>query len=329
MSTTIGGGANGAGGGGGGGSSASPLGSPGHAANATTRTRTPKKYAIATMLSSVRYARTRAQNRSRLRTYSVTSLFFIVALTCTVSPHWIPSMSRHLFLSSEPRYVSTMSSGSGCDLSRRHTIRFTLQKLCTSGTSTSTNCFIFVSSSDRLNSTSRSTSTSGSRTTIVQLGCGGDWKYAMVAAARYPPTSSAKTTKITSVVLSSRNTGHLSASAGASTHRPALALEAGHGSKPNAQHPGVASFFSGSANGYVVSGVAAHSHRSPAASTSHTHRPVSSEQYPLPLHVPTGSHSNAHRSSPTPTKPSSQTQSSSSKSQSPLPLHASTRVFGF
>jgi len=70
-------------------------------------------------------------------------------------------------------YHSVMFSGSGCVLRRLAIIRFTLQKLCTSGTSISMNSFARVSSSDRLKSTSRSSSTSGSRATILHDGCGG------------------------------------------------------------------------------------------------------------------------------------------------------------
>jgi hypothetical protein len=111
----------------------------------------------------------------------------------------------------------------------------------------------------------------------------------------------------------------LSAFAGANTHCPALLAVDGHGSKPYPQHPSSFSywFFTGSANGYVVSGVATHSQFTPAAMVSHTHVPSSSEQYPRPPHVAAGSHGNAHRLSPTPTYPSSHTQSSKSASQSP------------
>ena len=129
------------------------------------------------------------------------------------------------------------------------------------------------------------------------------------------------------MVLSSLNTGHLSPFAGAKTHCPALLADDGHGSNPYPQHPSSFSywFFTGSANGYVVSGVAAHSQLTPAATVSHTHLPVNSEQYPRPPHVVAGSHRNAHRLSPTPTYPSSHTQSSKSASQSPCAWQASTR----
>mmetsp|Transcript_2785 Transcript_2785/g.10676 ORF Transcript_2785/g.10676 Transcript_2785/m.10676 type:complete len:201 (-) Transcript_2785:713-1315(-) len=200
-------------------------------------------------------------------------------------------------------------------------MRLTLQKLCVSGTSISRNCVVNTSRSPRLKRLSRSCNTSGNRATTTHVGAGELWQYAITAAARYPPNNPASTTRITRVVLSSRNTGHLFSSAGANTHRPAFEDRPGHGSNPYPQHPCSFSFwfFKGSANGYVVRGVATHSHLAPAATVLHTHFPVSSEQYPRPPHVPTGSQLNLHLLSPTPTQPASHTQSSSSKSQSPWP----------
>ena len=102
-STIIGGGGKGAASGGGGAMPALLSTSPGHATSATTITSSPTTYAAVTMLSSVRYALTRARHASRLRTNSVGSTERRRILTCTVSPHWIPSDRRHRLFSSLPR----------------------------------------------------------------------------------------------------------------------------------------------------------------------------------------------------------------------------------
>ena len=81
-------------------------------------------------------------------------------------------------------------------------MRFTLQKLCVSGTSISRNCLL-ATPLERLKSDSRRERTSGSRATTRQVGAGAVWQYAITAAATYPPNKPAITTKITSVVLSS------------------------------------------------------------------------------------------------------------------------------
>ena len=76
-----------------------------------------------------------------------------------------------------------MSSGSGCDLSRRDNMRFTLQKLCVSGTSISKKCLLATSISERLKSDSRSESASGNLATTRHVGAGAVWQYAITAAA--------------------------------------------------------------------------------------------------------------------------------------------------